>query len=298
MQPSVRLRLQDGTLAELTHGDIIGRLWSAGLPLEHPSISEAHALVSLRGGEFWLLALRRRLVVDGTVRAEVRLEPGVRVQLAEEVTLQVEEVALPEAVLTIQAEGLPPAVVPPVCSLRGQPTAQLVGRFDPEAPAVLWTSGAGWRLRLGHTERSVAAGEQIQVEGTTFILGASPLRESGPGVTRVEGGVHAPLVIVAGYDMVQLHREDEPTLTLTGYMARMVSELAIIGGPAPWPVVARELWPEDLDESSLRRRWDVILARLRARLREARIRPDLIRSDGKGSVELVLRPEDRLEDRV
>lgn len=48
----------------------------------------------------------------------------------------------------------------------------------------------------------------------------------------------------------------------------------------------------------LRKKWDVSLARLRARLKEARIRPDLLRSAGTGQLELVLRPEDHVEDRT
>lgn len=33
-------------------------------------------MLSLRGGELWLLALRRRLAVDGRSVAELRLRPG------------------------------------------------------------------------------------------------------------------------------------------------------------------------------------------------------------------------------
>jgi hypothetical protein len=220
------------------------------------------------------------------------------VELAQEARLRVEEVVLPERVLTVAAPGLPAVVVPPVCALRGRPVPQVAGRFDPEAPALLWTAGAGWRARVGSEERAVAAGDRLLVEGVEFVLGAAPLAGSGPGVTRVEGGVHAPLVLVAAWDTVQVHRPDEPTLTLTGAMARLVSELVALGAPAPWRVVAGEIWPDEADDAALRRRWDVLLARTRARLREARIRPDLIRADGKGSFELVLRPEDRVEDRA
>ena len=49
MRPAVHLRLPDGRTAVLGHGDLIGRLESAALPLADPRISEAHAMVSLRG---------------------------------------------------------------------------------------------------------------------------------------------------------------------------------------------------------------------------------------------------------
>lgn len=307
-RPSVRVRVEvgrgatvgadDGLLAELFAGDLIGRVWTAALPIDHPSLSEAHALVSLRDGAFWLLALRRRMAVDGVVRSEVRLAPGVRVALADEVAVVVEEVALPDRVLTLDTEHLPPTVLPSVCSVRALPHPSLVGRFDPEAPCVIWTSGAGWRIRLHGDERSIGVGDAFEIDGVSFRIGTMPLDVSGPGVTRVSGGVDAPLVIVSAFDVVQIHREDEPILVLNGVQARLVSELATMGAPVGWRVVADEIWPNEGSEQTLRKRWDVAVTRTRARLRVARIRPDLIRADGKGTFELVLRPEDRVEDRT
>lgn len=63
-------------------------------------------------------------------------------------------------------------------------------------------------------------------------------------------------------------------------------------------MIAQELWPDQPVDLMLRKKWDVSLARLRARLKEARIRPDLLRSAGTGQLELVLRPEDHVEDRT
>ena len=70
--------------------------------------------------------------------------------------------------------------------------------------------------------------------------------------------------------------------------------VALVGGPT----VARALWPRDDEAASLRRRWDVALVRLRARLRAERIRPDLVHADGSGQVTLLLRDCDRVEDRT
>jgi pSer/pThr/pTyr-binding forkhead associated (FHA) protein len=77
-RPHVRLTLPDGSVRELEHGDLIGRLWSAALVIDDPRISEAHALVSLREGGFWLLSLRRKIAVGGRPVSEVRLEPASR----------------------------------------------------------------------------------------------------------------------------------------------------------------------------------------------------------------------------
>ena len=64
MRARVRLRLDSGEVRQLVSGDIIGRIWGAALRLDDPQISEAHALVSMRGTALKLLALRGRFVVD------------------------------------------------------------------------------------------------------------------------------------------------------------------------------------------------------------------------------------------
>ena len=66
----------------LVPGDLVGRIWSAALRLDDPGVSEAHALVSLRGEELWLLGLRGRFLVEGQPRTEVAMAPGMRVRLS------------------------------------------------------------------------------------------------------------------------------------------------------------------------------------------------------------------------
>ncbi len=56
--PFVRLRTHDGVTADVPPGGLIGRLPGAALRLDDPLVSEAHALVSLRGRKLKLLALR------------------------------------------------------------------------------------------------------------------------------------------------------------------------------------------------------------------------------------------------
>ena len=77
----------------------------------------------------------------------------------------------------------------------------------------------------------------------------------------------------------------------------MISELVTVGGPIGWQALASELWPEEDEPSILRSRLDVTLSRLRRKLREARLRPDLVGTDGVGKVELLLHPNDTVEDR-
>jgi hypothetical protein len=104
--------------------------------------------------------------------------------------------------------------------------------------------------------------------------------------------------VIACFDTVEIHREGESTVVLGGLSAQLISELVAFAGPVAWPTVARALWPRDDEEASLRRRWDVALVRLRARLRAERIRPDLVHADGSGQVTLLLRACDRVEDRT
>jgi hypothetical protein len=292
----VRLRLPDGTVADLGHGDLIGRVWTAALVMDDPRVSEAHAMVSLRGGELWLLSLRRRIAMEGRSLSEVRLEEGQRIELADRLELRVESVQLPAEVLAIEAPGLPRTVLPAVCSLRVRPKLLLSPRYEPDAPCRIWTTGDGWRIEKEGKVQPLEPGQEWVLEGLRFRSLAMPL--GGTAATRLSGGVEPNLRIVAAFDTVQVHRGNEPPLVLGGVMARVLSELVTIGGPVSWEVVAREIWPDEPDTWALRKRWDVTLVRLRARLREARVRTDLVHADGTGQFELLLRDGDRVEDKT
>ena len=121
-----------------------------------------------------------------------------------------------------------------------------------------------------------------------------PIGNAGQDRTR-QGGVHSPLRIVANYDTVHIHREGRAVVTLAGVLARLVSAL---GGPVSWQVLCAELWPEVPDPASARARLDTSLARIRRKLRAADVRADLLHMDGAGSVELLLCPQDQVEDRT
>ena len=101
MRALVTLRTADGREHELGHGDLIGRLWSARLQLASPDISEAHALVSLRGGELHLLGLRGLFAYKGKPCKDLVLAPGQVLALSREVTVEVVDVVLPEETLGI-----------------------------------------------------------------------------------------------------------------------------------------------------------------------------------------------------
>mgnify|MGYP002632646829 CR=1 FL=1 len=298
MRAYVRLELPDGRSAELGPGDLIGRLWSAALPLADARISEAHAMVSLRGQELKLLALRGRFAVEGRSLSSLVLEAGQVISVAEGLELHVAEVFLPAAVLAIEGEGLPRVVVPGVSSLLTRPRPELVPRFVPGAPAHVWTDGDAWVLSIEGVSRPLLPGSSFQVDGRRFSAVSLALETASHTATRLDGSVARPLRVVAHFDTAHIHLDGGGALALNGLAARIVSEVVAFDGPVPWEVLARELWPGEDDRNLLRRKLDVNLSRLRKKLREARIRPDLVRSDGFGHVELFLHDGDRVEDRT
>lgn len=129
----------------------------------------------------------------------------------------------------------------------------------------------------------------------TSVALSAAARSATRGIDRV----HPPVRITARHDSVHIHRAGEPTVAFGGLPARILSELVAFAGPTAWDVVAGEIWRDCRDPDqrhTLRRKWDVNLSRLRSKLRGARLRPDLVRSDGSGNVELVLYPGDHVLD--
>lgn len=295
MRAHVRFQLPDGTSVELGHGDLVGRLWSAALSLEDGRISEAHAMVSLRGQELKLLALRGRFALEGKAMTSVVLEAGQRIALAEGLELLVEEVQLPTAVLAVEGDGLPRQVLGGVASLIVRPRPELVQRFV-DAPAHIWSDGERWLLKLGGETRELSPGDAWEVDGRSFRAVAASLAAAGRSATRLDGGVHRPVRVVARFDTVHVYPEGGQPLALSGRSARIVSELVAFDGPVAWQVLGRELWPDEDDDHQLRRKLDVNLSRLRKKLRDAGLRPDLVRADGFGHLELFLHEGDEVED--
>lgn len=299
MTARVRFRLPDRTVADLAPGDLIGRVSSAALVLDDPRVSEAHAMVSLRRGELYLLALRRLIALRGKPVAEVLLEPALEVGFADGLALVVESVSKPDRVVALQVPGAGVRALGQVASILEGPPARVVGRFVPGAAAHLWSAGVEeWRLRAADgPTRSVAIGDSFEVAGLTFTVCTADLDAAALAPTH-GGGIDAPMRLVAFYDSVEIHRAGRPVVAIGGIGARLISELVAFGGPVSWERVARELWSDEVDQAELRHRWDVALGRLRARLRDAGVRADLLTSDGAGQLQLVIYEGDRVDDRT
>lgn len=296
MQTYVVLRTPDGQSVELNPGDFIGRSAGAALAVDDGRVSEAHAMLSLREGQLHLLPLRGGLALGGEPVSNAILRPGIAVELAPGVALEVLEVHLPAEVLGIEGDGLPRQMVPAVGSLVDDGRLRLVSGWREDAAAHLWTTGEGFRVRAGGETLSVAAGDTLTLGARTLRFVAIPLGEAGPRTTRRLGDFADPLHITARFDTVQVHREGRAPVIFSGMQARLFTELVAVDGPVAWSILTQELWPDEDDATVRRGRLDALLLRVRRRLRASGIRADLVRTDGAGTLELVRYPHDHVED--
>jgi hypothetical protein len=279
-----------GRRVRLHHGDLIGRLPSAALVVNDPRVSEAHAMVSRRRGAMCLLALRRQVLVDGVQVGQATLAPGQVVTLAPGLDLRVEEVGAPSHGLALNAPGLGQRLLAPVSSVLVGPPPTVVARFVPGAAAVVWSAGEQWRLRVdGGAARTIEPGDQVEVAGLTLTFTLAP--HQAAGATTATGGPADPLRLTRVGDKVEL-QQGERHLVVSGLGARLLLELISLGGPVAWAPLARELWADGAGPVELRRRLDAVIQRLRATLRRAGIRADLVGADGAGQVQLVLYRDD------
>ena len=286
----------DGIPRLLGHGDIIGRLWTAALVIEDPRISEAHALISLRGSTLRLLALRGRFHSDGQQVTDLALRTGQEITLADGVSLTVVRLCVPPSVLGIQGVGMPPQMLQGVCSIVATPTAMLVSGMRPDAGMWMWNDGRNWLCRgPGLAARLLDVGDEIIVGDQVFRV-VSMLVQPKSGETVLDHFGEAPLHIVVRFDTAHIYRSGKAVAALEGIGARLLTELVLVNGPIGWRALANELWQDGADAQLQRQRLDVALTRLRGRLRACGVRPDLVRSTGTGHLELFLNQFDSVED--
>ena len=303
----------NGQRESLGPGAIIGRMPQASLRVDDPRISEAHALVSLRGAQLKLLALRGRLSVDGKPRTDTTLTPGLRITLAGFYRLTVESVVLPDQVFAIALDQPPHDIIGAhgVVAIFPRSHAPLRVGYDPEAAAHVWTRANESLLRtVSPQAQSEQAREEFAdhrlVPGASFVLDGVPFsfrsvaRDALDAHTTTDRGRdETRLKLVLCFDSVHIHGSDGRSVTVDGIAARLLCELYEIGSPVAWQEVANLLWPADTGPvTALRQRWDQLLTRLRMRLREAGVRSDLVRPSQRGLVELLLGPDDVVEDQT
>jgi len=292
---SVTLRTPDGVEHELVHGEIIGRVWSAALQIDDGRVSEAHALVSLRGSALKLLALRGLFALDGKPLKELDLCAGQTIELARGLALDVVDVRLPGEIWEISSEEIGRVPLVGVCSVSRTPQLRIRPGARQNADAVFYLGADGWRVRIGEEALPLHDGMTLDLTAYTITVHRRVLGGEGTQ-TRVAGSVDAPIRLTTRYDSITLERDGYPALRLTGVSARMISELAAVGTALHWESLSRELWPGNIDVLPLRKRFDAALSRLRRKLTDAGVRADLVRSDHSGLFELVLHDHDVLVD--
>lgn len=287
--------------ARVEPGDLVGRMRSAALRIDDPRISEAHAYVSLRDGVLTLLALRGGLAVGGRLVRQVPLSRGVSITLAKgdpAIVIDVEQVKHPARLLAIEGPGLSREVLSGrALSLMFDPEPLLVGGIQPGAAAVFWTDGTGWVGRLSEGRpQPLETGQGLEIGKRTFRVTEVGVTEALVPNTELSGSIQEPLRIDGYFDSVHLHRKGRAPLVIAGAGGRLIYELGTIGQPVAWKEVADTLWPDHGDPARLRKRWDVLMVRLRKRLSDASIRPSLVQADGGGKVRLLLEPADAFRD--
>lgn len=262
-------------------------------------MSEAHALVSLRGGEFVLFGLRGRVRVDGRDVPRVTLSRGLRIELARGVELAVEQLRLPNHILAVEAPGLPLQALTGVVSFFAAPQPHLAAGAAPDAPALLFSDGLSWFLRVGSGRpRRVRAGDEVTVDGAALRFVDLAVSDAGtPETGPVQHDAALSLVTQGASVQVWPAGATSPCV-LSGQGARLVTTLLAKGGPMRWEALAEALWEGEEADEVVRHRLDVVLGKVRRRLEEAGVRRDLITAHHNGFLELLLYPGDQAHDRT
>ncbi len=241
--------------------------------------------------------MRGRFQVAGQPTSEAALFAGQRIVLAPEVVLDVLEVDLPAFILGVRSPHLPTTHLVSVCSLVRPTDAKLVPGFREDGVAQFWNRGADWRVQVGHDVIPLDGSSTVDVHGVVLSAVLTPIAGAEANETSLDRHTRPSLRVLAHHDTVTLERSDGHLLHVGGISAKILSELVELDGPANWETLATELWGRDEDRGQLRRRWDVAVVRLRRKLRDHGIPPNIISADGTGNFELVLSSADEVQHR-
>ena len=299
----VVFRLPDGRLARVSAGGIIGRSAKAELYLPDPRVSEAHAMVSLRGHRLKLLQLRRPIVIDGESFAQVTLKTGQRITLTRTITITVEHVQLPshELVLCGVIEQPIPlseeryAIVPAGCAeklerelkhARG-PKLELWYTHADGALASIWSCADGWALSVADCEPDLVRPNSRWIIGGELIRFLLHPRKSSVEPTEIQT-INSPKLSlhVNGY-RVEFSRDGTPVCSFIEVNGRILREIVRAhadGGSAYWVDVVNAVYGE-VNEASYDRRQNSFykqLQRIRRTLKAHGIPGRIVQTNGRG----------------
>lgn len=280
----VVFRLPDNRCVPVPVGGFIGRVSTAHLRLRDPEVSEGHAMISLRGREIRILALRGPVVVNDTPVAEAALRVRQKIRLSPTTVLIVEDVVLPESVLAIEGlQGGPVELAESAASLLSAP-ARIEPGLHRDAWAWIWNEGDAWFVQeTGGVPTLLEVGRALERGDDRLRVISVPLGR-GPNDTKAEDG--APVRVEIGPGFARMGAGRGPMLSLGGNQADLIRLLAEADAPVHWTRLAKYFWPEK-DQPKWRDRFDAMVKELKAKLRDHRIRPDVVWSwDGSYKLNL------------
>lgn len=282
-------------LTVLGPGDIIGRSEWAALSLEDPRISEAHALVSLRGQSLKLLALRGRFRHQGVVCSEVELQAGVMIELADGVCLHCQEVSLPDTLPGLAVDTLPVIPLTSTISVFLTHPPNIHHGYHPEADLSLWSFGESWRImHQNQPPQAIQIGDTWHVKGIDIRIEPVSSTVLNHPVTR--SSLRLAMTLEVRGDVVRIVRKNESPLLVSGIPGRIFAAV-LKEGPLHWLDVVERVWPNDMSlEIAMRRRFDRGLSRLRTCLGPVLSDDEpLVILDGAGILTIKLDENDRIE---
>jgi hypothetical protein len=283
---------------EVAPGEFIGRSDLATVCVDDPRVSEAHAMVSLRGHSLKLLALRGRFMVDGKVSSEVSLGQGVEIELARGLKLQCLGVSLPSALPGVEIDGMPPFLLTGTMTFYLETPIRVTNGFDPRGDMIFWAVGNRWRASIGREPaREVAIGDRIEHNGVTLQITSHPIQNASQTATKMS--LRLPMTLYNLRSAVRIEREGEPPLLVSGIPGKIFAALLGNEQTMDWRSIAACVWPGDVSlQSALRRRFDAGLARLREKLDSLTTDgEELVRLDGAGMLTLALTAQDRIVEK-
>lgn len=298
MSAFVELKLPGGESCTVGPGAIIGRSFAADVHLDDGRVSEAHALISLRGGEFVLFALRGRVRVEGRDVPRVTLVPGLRFELARDVTLEVTNFELPSELLALEGPSVPRQVLTGVLSVCASPKVHVAAGVRTEAVALVYSDGLAWFVREGEGKaRKLRAGHTLSVGGEALRFVTQPRVGAGTPETGPASALGGLRLVNQGASVQVWPAGASSPCVVSGQPAAVLSRLLAHGAPLRWEALAASLWEDEEADDVVRHRLDVVLGKLRRRLEDAGVRRDLVTSHHTGYLELVLYPGDQAHDR-
>jgi len=308
-RPYVDLRLPDGRCLRAHPGAIIGRLSSAQVRIDHSQLSEVHALLSLRGGELWMIAMRMKIghhTQNGIKRSHrLKLLPDMKIELIDDFIgsyiVEIIDIRLPDFVYQLRIErkdqlsinrDLGELLSNEYYSIIDADAPRLVSGWKPDGLWQFAINGTGWTVHVaGLDAQDLSAAFSSEVRGWRLSVQKKPVSHSGSSNTRVsfsikqlEDGIS---VRVSGIERTKL----------TGNQGRLVGLLLdarrseeeqqgdafdpIKPIPLDKEVIKQRLWPEQADGSGeeylkATNSLDQLVHRLHKKLTDCRIDRELI----------------------